>query len=631
MRLLCRRLGHVTIAAAALGLSLCIVAPPAVVHAAAPPGASAYVPVSPYRILDTRVGTGFSRRVNAGETFTLALTAVPVGASAVVLNVTITAPATGGFVTVYPSGVARPTASSINVDTAGQTIANLVTVPVGASGTVDVFSQLQTDLVADVQGYYMPAPAGAAEGRFEPVNPTRLLDTREPASPRFGALGLVEQITVDIAGLAGLPTDMVAAALKVTVTESTASGFWTVFPAGTTRPTASNLNADGAGETIANQVLAPLSGGQATVFSQSGGHLVIDLVGWFTGPGEQPNDVGLFVPVTPARLLDSREEPLGARPGRNRTAEVAVANRFGVPPTGVGAVVVNATITEAAGSGFFSLWPARTYRPTASSLNAMRPGQTIANHVITPVTTAGFSFYTQNGGHLVADIAGWYTGTEQVPVLPPHVPLIGVDGPPPNPSYGFSDVSAAGPARWNPCQAIRYVVNLGGYDPSFRRTITEAVERLEAATGLPLVPAGDTTFMPTDAESSLISPFDGAFRRGAFEIEIALSDERQTDLLPGSVVGKAATESIVSRRAIAISTASVVIDMGDVGGRSEWSSVGVGPVLLHELAHAVGLGHVEDTTQLMNPFASQSGPNTYSAGDLTGLWQLGAVGGCVTL
>ena len=125
------------------------------------------------------------------------------------------------------------------------------------------------------------------------------------------------------------------------------------------------------------------------------GTSIVDLVGWFTGPSAGSSDVGLFVPVAPARLLDTRQAPLGAPPGANRTAEVPVADRFGVPASGVAAVVVNATVTAAAGPGFFSIWPARTYRPIASSLNATHAGQTIANHVITPVSTAGFGFYTQ--------------------------------------------------------------------------------------------------------------------------------------------------------------------------------------------------------------------------------------------
>ena len=226
--------------------------------------------------------------------------------------------------------------------------------------------------------------------------------------------------------------------LKVTVTESAAADSGPCSPRARQRPTASNLNVDGVGGTIANQVLARLSGGRTTVFSQSGGQLVIDLVGWFTGRPRAASDVGLFVPVAPSRLLDSRDAPLGALPGHNRTAEVPVAGLFGLPATGIGAVVVNATVTQTAAAGFFSLWPARTYRPNASSLNATRVGQTIANHVITPVSTGGFGFYTENGAHLVVDIAGWYTGTEVPTVLPPHVPLTGPGGPPPTQPFTFS-------------------------------------------------------------------------------------------------------------------------------------------------------------------------------------------------
>ena len=617
MRMLHRRLARVSTVAAVLCLSLCVVAPAAVVHAA-PAGASAYVPVSPYRILDTRLGQGFPRRLNVGEAFTLALTGVPPEASAVVMNLTVDASADGGFVTVYPTGVTRPLASSINVDGPGQTIANLVTVPIGTGDSVDIFSQMSTDLIADVQGYYVPT-ASAQAGLFVPLNPTRLLDTRNPNPIRFGALGASDHVDLDVAGLAasaGFPADATAAALKVTITDSAASGFWTVFPTGTTRPTASNVNVIGAGTTIANQVLAILNGGHTTVYSQSGGNLVIDLVGWFTGPSAAPSDVGLFVPVSPTRLLDSRELPLGALPGHNRTAEVAVAGRAGLPPSGIGAVVVNATVTQTAGPGYFALWPARTYRPTASSLNASHAGQTIASHAITPVSTAGFGFYTQTGAHLVVDITGWFTGTELAAPLPPHVPLTGVDGPPPTQPYTFSPPSSTGPVRWNPCQAIPYLVNLGGYDPSERSTINEAVERLEAATGLPLVPAGDTTFMPTVANPS---PNNGADR----EIVIALADEVQTDLVPGNIVGRADISFTSTIRA-----ASVVVDMGGVAGKPDWSSTGVGPVLLHELAHAVGLGHVTNTTQLMNGTATATGPTTYAAGDLTGLWLLGASQGC---
>jgi hypothetical protein len=619
MRLRHRRVVRVSTIAAMLCLSICIVAPAAVVHAA-PPGASAYNPVTPYRVLDTRFGLGFPlRKVNAGEAFTLQLTNVPAGSSAVVLNLTVTAPATPGFVTIYPTGVPVPNASSINVDFAGQTIANLVTVPIGSGGTVDIYSQPAADLIADVQGYYTPK-ATASAGLFVPVTPTRLLDTRQPNSIHAGPVTAGGQVDLDIGGLSGLPADATAAALKVTVTESAASGFWTVFPTGDGLPTASNLNVEGVGGTIANQVITRLNGGRASVFSQSGGQLVVDLVGWFTGPTTPESDVGLFVPVSPARLLDSRVAPLGAQPGHNRTAEVPVAGRFGLPATGIGAVVVNATVTNTTAAGFFSLWPARTYRPTASSLNATRAGQTIANHVITPVSAAGFGFYTENGAHLLVDIAGWYTGVEALPVLPPHIPLTGPAGPPPTSPFNFSRLVNGAPTRWNPCLPISYTINMGGYPETFRQVITEAVERLEAATGLVLVPGGDSTFMPTDAVGTSTSPADG-------QLVIALGDEIQTDLVPGAIIGRAGISFPFN--APKILKASVVIDMGNIQSQPPWTSgVGAGPVLMHELAHAVGIDHVIDTTQLMNAIASTSGPVTYGAGDLTGLWQVGAAAGC---
>ncbi len=552
MRVSSRHLGPIATVTAVLGLGLFVVAPPSVVHAA-PPGASVYVAVTPYRILDSRTGQGFpQRKVNAGEAFTLALTNVPPGSSAVVLNMTITNSADRGFVTVYPTGVPRPTASSINVDAAGQTIANLATVPIGSGGSVDVFSQMQADLVADVQGYYVPATSAQA-GRFIPVTPTRLLDTREPTSPHYGALAANESLSVNVAALAGLPADAAAAALKVTVTDSTGSGFWTVYPTGSTRPTASNLNVDGAGSTIANQVLAPLNGGQTTVYSQSGGNLVIDLVGWFTGSSSPASDVGLFVPVTPARLLDSRQPPLGAMPGPNRTAEVPVANRFNVPASGVGAVVVNATITDALGAGYFShlagadlpaagIEPQRDVRRPDHRQPRDRPGEHGRLQLLHPVGGASDRrhrrlVHRHRTAHGPATQRAAHRGDRAA--AHPAVHLL------------------AGHLRraiaMEPVPAHPLHVNLGGYDPSARAMINEAVERLQAATGLPLIPAGDTTFEPTSATPTPSGTASG-------DIVIALSDSAHTDLVPGSIVGR----TDISYTSVIVK-ASVVVDMGDVG------------------------------------------------------------------
>jgi len=65
-------------------------------------------------------------------------------------------------VSAWPADKTRPTTSVINIESPGQTIANLVTVPMDASGGVAFFTQRGLDLIADVQGYYAPAASSSA-------------------------------------------------------------------------------------------------------------------------------------------------------------------------------------------------------------------------------------------------------------------------------------------------------------------------------------------------------------------------------------------------------------------------------------------------------------------------------------
>ncbi len=121
-------------------------------------------------------------------------------------------------------------------------------------------------------------------GEFFPVNPSRIYDTR----PGTGQPGQGQVITggatrtVQVAGLAGVPSDAMMVALNVTVTEPTASGYLTVFPTGSPRPTASNLNFT-PGQTVPNLVNARLgSGGRIDLFNFAGNsQVVIDVVGWY--------------------------------------------------------------------------------------------------------------------------------------------------------------------------------------------------------------------------------------------------------------------------------------------------------------------------------------------------------------
>ncbi|MDP1804975.1 MAG: hypothetical protein Q8K72_07410, partial [Acidimicrobiales bacterium] len=80
---------------------------------------------------------------------------VPVGgATAVVLNVTVTEPTAGSFLTAWPTSENRPVASNLNF-VAGQTIPNLVIAKIGTGGKVTIYNNLgSTVVVADVQGWF---------------------------------------------------------------------------------------------------------------------------------------------------------------------------------------------------------------------------------------------------------------------------------------------------------------------------------------------------------------------------------------------------------------------------------------------------------------------------------------------
>ena len=120
------------------------------------------IPVAPVRMLDTRATTAVGP--DSSVSFQVAgVGGIPAGVSAVVFNLTVTAPQSFGFISAYASGTPRPNASNVNF-AAGQTVPNLATVPVGADGKVTLFNRSSgtTQLIADVSGYYLPGtPVGS--------------------------------------------------------------------------------------------------------------------------------------------------------------------------------------------------------------------------------------------------------------------------------------------------------------------------------------------------------------------------------------------------------------------------------------------------------------------------------------
>lgn len=142
-------------------------------------GQSSYSPVTPVRILDTRgegkvgaldvSGSGDPRQLKVTGTIQTvsegSQTVVPVGATAVSLNVTAVATETnnyGGFLTVYPCGT-RPDASHMNFGS-GETLANAVTVPISDAGNICFYVYGKAHLLADVVGFYQLSESSSAVG-----------------------------------------------------------------------------------------------------------------------------------------------------------------------------------------------------------------------------------------------------------------------------------------------------------------------------------------------------------------------------------------------------------------------------------------------------------------------------------
>jgi hypothetical protein len=101
-----------------------------------------------------------------------------------------------------------------------------------------------------------------------------------------------------------------------------------------------------------------------------------------------------------------------------------------------------------------------------------------------------------------------------------------------------------------------------------------------------------------------------------------------TDLgLGGGVQGISLSVAVPGRSGPSLVSGQVVLDAGNRLAAGFGPGTTDGEVLLHELAHAVGLGHVLDPTQVMYPQTTHS-ESQFGAGDRAGLAALGAAAGC---
>jgi len=248
-------------------------------------GGGAYVPLAPTRI---DAGTALTSTSAATETATVqvsGLAGVPAGASAAMLNVTVTNTNMSSWLGVYPGAVPATNPTSLENWTAGGIVSNRILAPLSSTGTITVFNNSgNATVIVDVSGFFTgsavtPATEPVKASLYSPVTPDRLVDTRVSG----GTLGAGVSYLAQIAGQGGISSAATAAVLNVTAADTTLSGFFTVYPAGGTLGT-SDVNWVGAGQVVPNLTVATLSSaGAVDVFNHSGSaDLIVDTFGFFT-------------------------------------------------------------------------------------------------------------------------------------------------------------------------------------------------------------------------------------------------------------------------------------------------------------------------------------------------------------
>jgi hypothetical protein len=335
--------------------------------ASASPSAApgSYVALTPQRLLDTRTGTPMAPRSD----FTLAVAGhdnVPSsGVGTVVLTATAVADPSGGYLTIYADGGARPTVASLNY-VGGYARSNQVFTELGPDGAVTIYNgaDTATNLTIDVSGYYVAG--GSAAGSYVPVTPVRLLDTR--TGPKAAA-GTDRWVTV--AGAGTVPSRVSAVVLNVAALRPTSSGHVDVNDQNFAGGQSSVYFRTG--QSVSNLVVVTLEGaGRVLLTNRTYGHthFTADVFGYFTTGA--PAATGMFGPdadtgpVIDTRRIDGTlsDVPIPAR----GTLDVTIGGARGVPAS-ASAVALNVTATGGNAPGYLTSYPTGSARPATATLD----------------------------------------------------------------------------------------------------------------------------------------------------------------------------------------------------------------------------------------------------------------------
>jgi hypothetical protein len=368
-----------------------------------------FIPVTPCRIADTRNPNGpfggpFLSGGAPGRAFAIPSSAcnIPSTAQAYSLNLTVVPHGPLGFLTMFPCGP-QPATSTLN-STNGQVKALAAIVAAGTGGAVCAFASNDTDLILDINGYFVTATTPSTLA-FYPVAPCRLVNTQSAAGPLGGPFltGNTARSFPLLSGSCNIPSTAQAYFLNYTIVPSSGPvGFLTTWPTGQAQPAVSTLNVPIQAVTSNAAIVQAGTNGAVSVFVSNDTNLQIDITGYFAPPASG----GLsFFNLAQCRVLDTRN-PAGSPPFIGQRDVNVQASACGVPATAQ-SYVLNATAIPVGALNSLTLWAQGAAIPV-EHLFFDAGGAVISNMAIVPTTNGSISAFATNQTHLLLDISGYF-------------------------------------------------------------------------------------------------------------------------------------------------------------------------------------------------------------------------------
>jgi hypothetical protein len=238
-------------------------------------------------------------------------------------------------------------------------------------------------------------------------------------------------LDVQVIGVKNVPFSGISSVvLNMTAVAPSASGYLTVYPAGTIRPVASNLNFR-AKETVANLVEVPVSpSGQVAIYNGSDGNtnVVVDVEGYVTSSSGH-----LYNPISPLRICDTRSgnpSNLGGKEAQcsgktltpNTPLQIQVGGLGSIPLT-ASAVVINLTAVMPVSGGYLTAYPAGSTIPLASNVN-FSANRSVPNSAIVALSSSGtIDIVSDTTTNAIVDVEGYFSssGSSYTPISPVRI------------------------------------------------------------------------------------------------------------------------------------------------------------------------------------------------------------------